>query len=421
MKHLMNWQKTNKGKAMMVRKNTLERQRWKKRLDGKLDFSADIDEATIGNAHECSTLNMSYGMPNWVRLLDEGVIIECDGSIDSVIAKGAIKRWFEALPDDYEGNIDKDHNRSIDLGTFTKDQLKLVDLGGGRYGIDVNVQLNTELHATQDLLLMDNRKAISSEFMAIEGYEVKASSILGDELDRKDYSVPVITEVALTGYGVVETPLNANSYNEQLLERAFSAKPIVEGTDMTEEELKAKAAAEAAEAAKNAKETEAKEKTEVPDGVGGEGEDNVEPETTDGDTKQKDASDVITESINECPEGEEETPREPNDETLPTPEGVETQTDASAEATLAELQTAIEGMKKDLAAKDAEIADLKSKLDNTKVVQNDFQSRLAKMLNFATSTEPTEAEGKDVTPAKKEEEEGDAVMKAYASAFKDLK
>ena len=94
--------------------------------------------------------------------------------------------------------------------------------------------------------------------------------------------------------------------------------------------------------------------------------------------------------------------------------------EASAEATLAELQTAIEGLKKDLAAKDAEIADLKSKLDNTKVVQNDFQSRLAKMLNFATSTEPTVEEGKDVTPAKKEEEEGDVVLKAYSSAFKDL-
>lgn len=412
MKHLMTWQKSNKGKAMMVKRNTLERQRWKRKLDGRLEFSSDINESSLGNSYELSSVETPYDMPNWTRLLDEGVIIECDGSIDSVITKGAIKRWFEALPDDFEGNIDKDHNRSIDLGTFTKDNLKLVELGDGRYGVDVNVQLDKELHATQDLLKMNNRKSISSEFMAIQGYEVKASSILGDELDRKDYLVPVITEVALTGYGLVETPLNANSYNEEVLERAFSAKPIVEGTDMTEEELKAKAAAEAAEAAKNAEETEAKEKAEeapAEDEPGRGGEDpETESKATDGETTQKDASGVITESINECPEGETEG------------EGTAEAKEASAEATLAELQTAIGGLKKDLAAKDAEIADLKSKLDNTKVVQNNFQSRLAKMLNFATSTEPTVEEGKDVTPAKKKEEEGDVVLKAYSSAFKDL-
>lgn len=416
MKHLLNWQKSNKGHAMMVKRNTLERQRWKRRLDGRLEFSTELNDPISGNSYELSSLETAYQMPNWVRLLDEGVVIECDGSIDSVIAKGAIKRWFDALPDDFEGNIDKDHNHSIDLGKFTKEQLKLVELGDGRYGVDVDVKLDTDLHATQDLLKMNNRKAISSEFMAIEGYEVKASSILGDELDRKDYSVPVITEVALTGYGVVETPLNANSYNEAILERAFSAQPVVEGTDMTEEELKAKAAAEAAEAAKNAEETEAKEKTEVPDGVGGEGEDTSKEDEEaktpeDGKVEKKEASDVITESIDECPEegddkGEGDGATEKN---------------ASAEATLADLQSAIEGLKKELSAKDAEIAELKSKLDNTKVVQNDFQAKLAKMLNFATSTEPTVEEGKDVTPAKEEEEEGDAVMKAYSSAFKDLK
>lgn len=404
------WQRSNRGIRAMYKTNALARQSMKRDLDAQLAFSADTEDVTVGTAYECSSYYTEQ--PNWVRLLDEGVIIECDGSIDSVIAKGVIKRWFDALPEDFEGNIDKDHNRSIDLGTFTKGQLKLVELGDGRYGVDVDVKLDTSLHATQDLIRMNNRKSISSEFYAIEGKHLRASDILGDSLEGKDYLVPLITEIALTGYGLVETPLNANSYDDMVLQRAFSAEPLdVEGTEMTEEELKAKAAAEAAEAEKNAEEDEAKQAEESPEGAEP-AEENAPAEEAEGENEgeaeQKDAeSDVTVEPLVEC-ETEEE--------------GDETQKDASAatEVTLADLQTAIEGLKKDLAAKDAKIAELESKLSNTKVVQNDFQAKLAKMLNFATSTEPTVEEGKETPAEKKEDKEEDAVLKAYTSAFAEL-
>lgn len=418
------WQRSNRALRAMYKTNALARQSMKRDLDKQLAFSADTEDVSVGTAYECSSYYSDQ--PNWVRLLDEGVIIECDGSIDSVIAKGVIKRWFDALPEDFEGNIDKDHVRSIDLGTFTKNQLKLVELGDGRYGVDVDVKLDTSLHATQDLIKMNNRRSISSEFYAIEGKHLRASDILGDQLEGKDYVVPLITEIALTGYGLVETPLNANSYDDMVLQRAFSAEPInIEGTEMTEEELKAKAAAEAAEAEKNAEETEAKDKTkaeDVTEGVGG-GEEKVsivnEEETTDGEEgeaeKKEAGADVTVEPLVECKTEDEGDEKEPETEE---PE----QKDASAntEVTLADLQDAIAGLKKDLAAKDAKIAELESKLSNTKVVQNDFQAKLAKMLNFATSTEPTVEEGKE-TPAKKEDEkEEDAVLKAYSAAFAEL-
>lgn len=423
MKRLKNkipaWQRSNRALMAMYKTNALARQMMKKDLDKQLAFSADTEDVSVGTAYECSSYYSDQ--PNWVRLLDEGVIIECDGSIDSVIAKGVIKRWFDALPEDFEGNIDKDHVRSIDLGTFTKDQLKLVELGDGRYGVDVDVKLDTSLNATQDLIKMNNRRSISSEFYAIEGKHLRASDILGEKMEGKDYVVPLITEIALTGYGLVETPLNANSYDDMVLQRAFSAEPInVEGTEMTEEELKAKAAAEAAEAEKNAEETKAEEKVkaeDVTEGVGGEEEkasivNDEAAETTDGDEgeaeKKEAGSDVTVEPLNECKTEKEG-------------EGADAEKkEATAEATLADLQEAIAGLKKDLAAKDEEIADLKSKLSNTKVVQNDFQAKLAKMLNFATSTEPTVEEGKE-TPAKKEDEkEEDPVLKAYSAAFAEL-
>lgn len=423
MKRLKNkipaWQRSNRALMAMYKTNALARQIMKKDLDKQLAFSADTEDVSVGTAYECSSYYSDQ--PNWVRLLDEGVIIECDGSIDSVIAKGVIKRWFDALPEDFEGNIDKDHVRSIDLGTFTKDQLKLVELGDGRYGVDVDVKLDTSLNATQDLIKMNNRRSISSEFYAIEGKHLRASDILGEKMEGKDYVVPLITEIALTGYGLVETPLNANSYDDMVLQRAFSAEPInVEGTEMTEEELKAKAAAEAAEAEKNAEETKADEKVkaeDVTEGVEGEKEEapanNGEAtETTNGDEgeaeKKEAGSDVTVEPLNECKTEKEG-------------EGADAEKkEATAEATLADLQEAIAGLKKDLAAKDEEIADLKSKLSNTKVVQNDFQAKLAKMLNFATSTEPTPEEGKE-TPAKKEDEkEEDPILKAYSAAFAEL-
>lgn len=414
------WQRTNRDMARMYRYNTLARQEEKKMLDGRLAYSADEEALGVGTPYEFSATKTAES--NWTRLLDEGVILECDGTIDSVIAKGTIKRWFEALPDDYEGNIDKDHNRSIDLGLFHKDDLKLVELGNGRYGVDVNVKLNPELHAVQDLVLMNNRKAISSEFFAIDGGFLKASDILGEKL-KKDYSVPLITEIAITGYGVVSTPLNANSYDDGLLQRAFSAEPIdVEGTDM-DPELEAKKAEELAEAEKAAEDAkaenaeESEEKTEDTEAAaeGAEEADKAEEKTeaeeadekseaadgeeTADEAEQKDAAakigeDVTEESIDECKE-------------------------ASA-ATLDELQNAIETLKKDLAAKDAKIAELESKLSNTKVVQNDFQARLAKMLNFATSTEPTSEEGKETPAESEDKKEGDAVVDAYAAAFANL-
>lgn len=427
------WQRSNRALRAMYKTNALARQSMKRDLDAQLAFSADTDPVSVGTAYECSSYYSDQ--PNWVRLLDEGVIIECDGSIDSVIAKGVIKRWFDALPEDFEGNIDKDHVRSIDLGTFGKSQLKLVELGDGRYGVDVDVKLDTSLHATQDLIRMNNRRSISSEFYAIEGKHLRASDILGDKLEGKDYAVPLITEIALTGYGLVETPLNANSYDDMVLQRAFSATPIdVEGTEMTEEELKAKAAAEAAEAEKNAEETEAKDKVkaeDVTEGVGGDEEkvsivnDEAENESTKGEegAEQKDAgSDVTVEPLVECKTEEEgdDDGDEDGDDDGDEEEGEQKDASANAELTLADLEEAITGLKKELAAKNAEIADLKSKLSNTKVVQNDFQAKLAKMLNFATSTEPTTEEGKE-TPAKKtEEKEEDPVLKAYSAAFAEL-
>lgn len=401
------WKRSGRAYADFARNNTIRRQYMKKELDRKLEYSTDELQLVGGNAYEAKTLQASQ--PNWVRLLDEGVVIECDGTIEAVIAKGAVKQWYDTLPQDFEGEIDKDHNHSIHLGKFTKNDLQLVELGDGRYGVDVDVKLDTELYATKDLLRMNNRRAISSEFFAIENYKMlKASDILGREL-KHDYAVPLMTEIAITGYGVVETPLNANSYDDQLLERAFSAEAVdMEGTDMDPEleaqknaELEA-ATAEAEEAKAEEATEEAAEETEAEaEATEAEAEANTEAENAEEAKAEEEAeveasadTDVQEESINEC--------------------------EASA-TTLDDLETAIETMKKELAARDAKIAELESKLSNTKVAQNEFQTRLAKMLNFATETEPTVEEGKETTPAENnEEKEGDAVVNAYAAAFAEL-
>lgn len=388
---------SNRARAMMTRKNALERQSLKKKLDRRCKFSETEDGSHTYQGLVFDTdVDLNRGSSeNWVRLLDEGVVI--DGSMEpfAIIRKGAIKDWYDNLSENFVGNIDKDHNRSIDLGTFTKKDLKLVELGDGRYGVDVNVRLDDELYATRDLKRMNNRKAISSEFYSTNDEAVKASAIDGKEREW-DYYIPIFDQVQITGYGIVDSPMNANSYDDELLVNAsttlaeFSTE---EGQAMTEEELKAKAAAEAAEAQENAEEAKAEEATEAPEAT----------EATDASTE------VEAEGAEEATETE--------------PEATETEeTDASEEeefsAQLAKFEETIKNFKAEIAEKDAKIAEYKAKLEAKEAAKNAFEAKLAEMLDFATVSDITAPEGGATTTTPTNT--GDEVLNAYASAFADL-
>lgn len=387
----------------MIKKNVMQRQELKKKWDKTCKFSSENIPAEAAGvlefAGKAADVDIDKSSDNFVRLLDEGVVVEGDGSVYAVIKKGVIKKWFDALPDNFVGNIDKDHNRSFDLGLFGKNDLRLVSLEDGRYGVDVNVKLDDELYAVRDLKRMGDKKAISSEFWSEENEFVKQSVITGSKKSVYgfDYLVPLIDEIQITGYAVVDSPKNANSYDEDLLKKASTEKDVT----MTKEEL-------------NKLEAEGDVEAQVEEAVAAEAEEAV----AEGDAAD-DAGETEGEATDACTAGEADV-EEKGDENAETEEAdTEAAEETEAEEVAEKFENAIKELRDQIAEKDAKIAELEAKLSAKTKRSNAFMEKLESMLNFTTAAEAGDDEGNADTTSEKTE--GDEIADEYAAAFKDLK
>ncbi|MGH2183087.1 hypothetical protein ACQ10C_16010, partial [Enterococcus faecalis] len=78
-----------------------------------------------------------------------------DGSIRSYIKRGTIKEFYESLEDDYIGYINIVHinfaTLPIFVGQWTKNDLRLVDIGENRQALEVNMKIDESLSVIQDL------------------------------------------------------------------------------------------------------------------------------------------------------------------------------------------------------------------------------------------------------------------------------
>ena len=400
-----------------IKSNVMKRQALKKKWDRHCKYEAETNVATFGASFALSEFKSEND--NYVRLLDEGVVVDGDGFAYAVIKKGTLKAWYDNLKLGFKGTINKDHEPAIDLGVFSKGDLRLVELENGRYGLDVNVKLDDELYAVKDLKRMMNRKAISSEFYYNADEYITAEAATGDEKQGK-WLIPIINEISLTGYAVVDNPKNANSYDENLLEKAsasdeFAANETSERNEMTEEELKAKQAEEAAKAA--AEGEEAKEDAEVEDTENKEENsvvDGDEADAADADNAEADADDAEGEGDeSDADEGEDSEGEADGDDAG---EGEDEKSEFSAE----KLADAIKSLKAELKAKDEKIAELEAKLNDSKSKQAEYQNDLEKLFNFATSDDPTDEESGEKTSDDEEKTEGDAYEAALENAFKEM-
>lgn len=373
------------GDQKKIRRSVMHRQSMKKKWDKHCQFSLDNDGLTFFGQSANATQD------NYVRLLDEGVIVDSDDYVYAVIKKGTVKKWFDNLSDSFVGRIDKDHCTSIELGSFTKKDLRLVECENGRYAVDVNVSLDKELYATKDLLRANNRFAISAELRSKVNEYVTYTKATGEKLSdgEQDYLVPVIEDIEIEGYAVVASPKNANSYDEDLLVNASAE----EGNPMSKKEIEA---LEAAEEQKVEEVEETQEETQ---------EENLEAEQP----AQADNSTEETEDEAKDGESEEETE---GDGEQPESSDDEEQFDAADE-----VAKAIESLKAEIAAKDAKIAELEQKFAAQTQKEANLNEKLAKLLNFSTEN-PTEAEGAEMTSGKDKEE--DAYGAALSEAFKSL-
>lgn len=139
-----------------------------------------------------------------VRLLDEGAVVMADGSIDFYIKKGVLRKYYESLPDDYEGSINLGHmpfaQFPILLGKWKKKDLSLVDIGDGREGLDVYLRLDDENSLVQDLHRADYTIALSAEF-----------SYHADEEASENWGFLIVDDLFISDFAIVGEPGNVNS------------------------------------------------------------------------------------------------------------------------------------------------------------------------------------------------------------------
>ena len=201
-------------------KSWVDRKKAKKNHDSILNLSnSESPQLEIGVELKVKESNGTYTS----RLLDEGMVVYSDGSPRSYLQKGTIQEFYDALPDDYVGYINSGHvdfaTNPIFLGSWTKENLTIVDIGDGRKGLDITFELDNRLSKVKDLKLMAFDMAVSSEFDASINWDVM-------ELMGVDY--PIFNHIFIYGFAIVGDPGNINSAglklkgeNEMTKEKSF--------------------------------------------------------------------------------------------------------------------------------------------------------------------------------------------------------
>lgn len=381
--------------ASRAKENTTMRQKIKSKWDKKCRYEVGTSEPlprqfSLEGANFSSSLKTEG--ENWCRLIDEGVVVDNgfftgEPMAYAVIRKGVLKKWYESLTDDFVGTIDKDHNRSIDLGLFTKKDLRLVELEDGRYAIDVNVKLDQELYAVKDLLKMNNRTALSVEMFVNADEYATAEKVTGDESQGK-YLVPLIDDLKIEGYAVCLAPKSANSYKDGLLENAGSTDiNLIKEKEFSmkkNEELKAPA-------------LEQVDASAGPD---------VEVTTEVAETEAVETPAVEATEV-EPVEAAEEAEQEVKEEAV-----------SEEEDKLSAIEAEIKNLKAENASLKEENADLKAQLTLKAEKAFATEERLTSILAMAASDAPTADEGGKTTP--EEEKNKTEEVDAYTAAFAEL-
>lgn len=233
-------------------KDSLER-----RKKGKAFYDNAITLSSVDKENHYVSVNLSSGYVENkpTRLIDEGAITyEGGDDIRLYIKKGAVQAFYDSLSSDYVGYINLAHidiaSLPLNLGTWTKDDLTVVDIGDGRKGLDVNVKLNRELHIVQDLLKQEIPLSISAELRGTLDLESSFK-----------FNAPFYNEIEIAGFSVVANPANVNSTGENLNSKGDSEMNLWEKILKLSSENKEEKKNEALENKEEEKEPSKEEKT----------------------------------------------------------------------------------------------------------------------------------------------------------------
>lgn len=327
-----------------------------RRKKGKAFYDNAITLSSVDKENHYVSVNLSSGYVENkpTRLIDEGAITyEGGDDIRLYIKKGAVQAFYDSLSSDYVGYINLAHidiaSLPLNLGTWTKDDLTVVDIGDGRKGLDVNVKLNRELHIVQDLLKQEMPLSISAELRGTLDYESSFK-----------FNAPFYNEIEIAGFSVVANPANVNSTGENLNSKGDSEMNLWEKILKLSSENKEENKNEALENKEEEKEPSKEEKT--------------------------------LESKEEGTENEEEAKK--GEETLET---VEMSKDDMEK--INKFMDAFEALSAKVEALETENAELKEKLKNSKKEKTEFEKKAESTLDRLSSLISGQANDKE----KKEE------------------
>lgn len=327
-----------------------------RRKKGKAFYDNAITLSSVDKENHYVSVNLSSGYVENkpTRLIDEGAITyEGGDDIRLYIKKGAVQAFYDSLSSDYVGYINLAHiditSLPLNLGTWTKDDLTVVDIGDGRKGLDVNVKLNRELHIVQDLLKQEIPLSISAELRGTIDFESSFK-----------FNAPFYNEIEIAGFSVVANPANVNSTGENLNSKGDSEMNLWEKILKLSSENKEEKKNEALENKEEEKEPSKEEKT---------------PESKEEGTENKE----------EVKKGEE------------TLETVEMSKDDMEK--INKFMDAFETLSAKVEALETENAELKQKLESSKKEKTEFEKKAESTLDRLSSLISGQANDKE----KKEE------------------
>lgn len=330
-----------------------------RRKKGKAFYDNAITLSSVDKENHYVSVNLSSGCVENkpTRLIDEGAITyEGGDDIRLYIKKGAVQAFYDSLSSDYVGYINLAHidiaSLPLNLGTWTKDDLTVVDIGDGRKGLDVNVKLNRELHIVQDLLKQEIPLSISAELRGTIDFESSFK-----------FNALFYNEIEIAGFSVVANPANVNSTGENLNSKGDSEMNLWEKILKLSSENKEEKKNEALENKEEEKEEKEPSKEEK------------EPESKEEGTENKE----------EAKKGEE------------TLETVEMSNDDMEK--INKFMDAFETLSAKVEALETENAELKEKLKSSKKEKTEFEKKAESTLDRLSSLISGQANDKE----KKEE------------------
>ena len=330
-----------------------------RRKKGQAFYDNAITLSSVDKENHYVSVNLSSGCVENkpTRLIDEGAITyEGGDDIRLYIKKGAVQAFYDSLSSDYVGYINLAHidiaSLPLNLGTWTKDDLTVVDIGDGRKGLDVNVKLNRELHIVQDLLKQEIPLSISAELRGTIDFESSFK-----------FNALFYNEIEIAGFSVVANPANVNSTGENLNSKGDSEMNLWEKILKLSSENKEEKKNEALENKEDEKEEKEPSKEE----------------------KAPESKEEGTENKEEAKKGEE------------TLETVEMSKDDMEK--INKFMDAFETLSAKVEALEQENAELKEKLKNSKKEKTEFEKKAESTLDRLSSLISGQANDKE----KKEE------------------